>query len=604
MAHSPTPRRYVVFIGRACGVTAAGPAVLHVALPSTATHSFSRYSHDVAHRWKQVRERFIPDFNQLDKARERLAPMPKFLYQHANRVRHWEELDAVKRHQTVDLFGGEKKPRRAVPKRGKKVKRKPLGGLGSVTLSPVQALYQQQRTQARRKFLAARRKAKAAEKAKREKKMAVRQRRASIQAALASAVDDLEAEHRRRDRRRSTVLLSMSAVGEAVAAAAATQAEQHDTDDGGNGGSDSSDDTEDDGASGSESGSNDEASGTGAGGTAAENQASSTVSAAEEGKDTTDDTSSDQGASPPPKVSITAPRRRSRVLPAKLTAQAGGGEALDAAPPDVPAGRDKRWRRLSTVGRPGGLDPLTIKAMTSQATQRGARTPTRRTRKSFSTSLGGSVSRRASGASSVSRRRPGTSRTVSTTGGASVMSSLTRASTPWQEAQQRPLANAPVAMEHCPDKPTELEVMRSVLLREAHVQRLRSVVEASRARRVDVHDVFAILDLVRAATLATFEAIARWRRVLVRCWRFGCHRVCASQLRVDVIVVIVVVCVGATGEQAHAIPVEWHQLHAENDVRLGFSRRKPAALPPTRHSLEAHPQHTPSATAPTIRQRA
>ena len=122
-------------------------------------------------RHEQVAQRRIPQYNQLDKALARTAPMPKFLYKHAKRVRRLEEQDVVRRHQTVNLFShtgptaGTKRPRRR--KRGK---REPLMTVAKLT--PIQTLHKQQERQQRKVLMAARKKAieeRAAKKAAYEK---------------------------------------------------------------------------------------------------------------------------------------------------------------------------------------------------------------------------------------------------------------------------------------------------------------------------------------------------------------------------------------------------------------------------------------------------
>jgi hypothetical protein len=70
------------------------------------------------------------------------------------------------------------------------------------------------------------------------------------------------------------------------------------------------------------------------------------------------------------------------------------------------------------------------------------------------------------------------------------------------------------------DPATELEVLKTILLREGYLKRLQHAARRRGGTTALRADVIDILDLIRTATVEVVEAIAKWRRTLIKPYPF------------------------------------------------------------------------------------
>jgi hypothetical protein len=70
------------------------------------------------------------------------------------------------------------------------------------------------------------------------------------------------------------------------------------------------------------------------------------------------------------------------------------------------------------------------------------------------------------------------------------------------------------------DPATELEVLKTILLREGYLKRLQHAARRRGGQTALRADVIDLLDLIRTATVEVVESIAKWRRTLVKPYPF------------------------------------------------------------------------------------
>lgn len=73
---------------------------------------------------------------------------------------------------------------------------------------------------------------------------------------------------------------------------------------------------------------------------------------------------------------------------------------------------------------------------------------------------------------------------------------------------------------HSSDPSTEMEVLKNIILREGYLEKLRFIFKKEKERTLLRHEVVDLLDLLRVSTVETVEAIAKWRRTLLRPYPF------------------------------------------------------------------------------------
>ena len=89
-----------------------------------------------------------------------------------------------------------------------------------------------------------------------------------------------------------------------------------------------------------------------------------------------------------------------------------------------------------------------------------------------------------------------------------------------QQSMSRPNGGVTFQRAQSTDPATELEVLKTILLREGYLKRLQHAARRRGGSTALRSDVIDILDLIRTSTVEVVESIAKWRRTLIKPYPF------------------------------------------------------------------------------------